>query len=384
MRLLYDDQIFCMQKYGGISRVFVELFRVLEYEDSIEWDVQVEFPHNAYIREFEETYRKITAYSQFLGGADFRGKGRLYTATRKILPTIKPQQDILTALRNGKTDLFHPTYYDDYFLEKIENVPFVITVHDMIHELFSEYFTDNSVVLRKARLVEAAQRVIAISESTKADLVRITGVDAGKVEVVPLASSIEFVKTENRSLTKPTKYLLYIGHRDGYKNFSRFFRAIAPLMRADKELSLVCIGGKITGGQFPAVERRVFHGASLEDQVFVKSVDDAFLGEWYADALCFVFPSLYEGFGLPLLEAFSCGCPVAASNTSSFLEVGGDAAAYFDPHSEEDIRETIAELVRSRQQRENLVQRGREQAKRFSWINTARKTIQVYDRVLTG
>ena len=140
MRLLYDDQIFCMQKYGGISRVFVELFRVLEYEDSIEWDVQVEFPHNAYIREFEETYRKITAYSQFLGGADFRGKGRLYTATRKILPTIKPQQDILTALRNGKTDLFHPTYYDDYFLEKIENVPFVITVHDMIHELYPENF----------------------------------------------------------------------------------------------------------------------------------------------------------------------------------------------------------------------------------------------------
>ena len=125
------------------------------------------------------------------------------------------------ALRAGETDLFHPTYYNDYFLEEAVNIPFVVTVYDMIHELFPEWFADDEVVLRKARLVEAAERVIAISESTKADLVQITGIDEDKVDVVPLASSIKFVKTDKRSLEKPTKYLLYVGQRAGYKNFSR-------------------------------------------------------------------------------------------------------------------------------------------------------------------
>ena len=224
MRVHFDAQIFNAQRFGGISRLFTELFKCFDRDDSIDWELSLDLPNNEYIREMERTGSYLTGYKKFLWGARFKGKGRIYRALLGTALEKNERQRTVRSFKNQCVDLFHPTYYDDYFVDFLGEIPFVITVYDMIHELFSECFTDNSVVLRKARLVQAAQHVIAISESTKADLVRITGIDTGKVEVIPLASSVEFVKTENRSLTKPTKYLLYVGHRDGYKNFSRFFR----------------------------------------------------------------------------------------------------------------------------------------------------------------
>ena len=105
--------------------------------------------------------------------------------------------------------------------------------------------------------------------------------------------------------------------------------------------------------------------------------------EWYAGALCFVFPSLYEGFGIPVLEAFSCGCPVAASNTSSLPEVGGDSAVYFDPQSEESIRDIVMSLTENSEYRQHLIELGRKRASYFSWQDTARKTIEVYKKALS-
>ena len=154
-------------------------------------------------------------------------------------------------------------------------------------------------------------------------------------------------------------------------------------MQADQTIYLICIGGKVVDASFTETEKKLISESELTDRVILKSVTDTELAEWYAGALCFVFPSLYEGFGIPVLEAFSCGCPVAASNTSSLPEVGRDSAVYFDPQSEESIREVVLSLTDNSEYRQYLVELGRKRATCFSWQDTARKTIEVYEKTLS-
>ena len=383
MRLLYDAQIFNMQRFGGISRLYSELFSNFDKEALIEWSVELDFPHNAYIEMLEQNGRRLTAYKKFAWGLDFKGKGRIYNTVRRMGVYNNERRRTLQLLEKKQLNLFHPTYYDDYFLKSLKGTPFVVTVYDMIHELFLQDLKDAETIRRKKSLVETAQRVIAISETTKKDLVRLTGINQSKVDVVPLSSSIGITSPTNNVGSKPQRYVLYVGQRGGYKNFCRFFRAITPLMRADQTLYLICIGGKVVDASFTETEKKLISESGLTDRVILKSVTDTELAEWYAGALCFVFPSLYEGFGIPVLEAFSCGCPVAASNTSSLPEVGGDSAVYFDPQSEESIRDIVMSLTENSEYRQHLIELGRKRASYFSWQDTARKTIEVYKKALS-
>ena len=383
MRLLYDAQIFNMQRFGGISRLYSELFRNFDKEKLIEWRVELDFPHNAYIEMLEHHGRRLTAYKKFVWGLHFKGKGRIYNTVLRMGMYNDERRRTLRLLAKKHLNLFHPTYYDDYFLEALKGIPFVITVYDMIHELFFDNLKDAETIRRKKSLVEKAQRVIAISETTKNDLVRLTGINQSKVDVVPLSSSIVGSRSTTNVGSKPQRYVLYVGQRGGYKNFPRFFRAIVPLMQADQTIYLICVGGKVVDASFTEAETKLISESELTDRVLLKSVTDAELAEWYAGALCFVFPSLYEGFGIPVLEAFSCGCPVAASNTSSLPEVGGDSAVYFDPLSEESIRDAVVSLTDSSEYRQHLAELGRKRATCFNWTDTARKTIEVYEKALS-
>ena len=381
MKVLYDAQIFHMQRVGGISRLFTELFRELTRRSGIEWKIELDFPHNAYIRSLEQEQGALTSYSKYLAGIDFKGKGRLFEGWKRLSFGKPERQRTIRQLRARKVDVFHPTYYDDYFLSYVAGTPLVLTVYDMIHELFPQFLNDSATVEKKARLIEKADCVIAISENTKADLVRLTGVRAEKVTVVHLAGSLIHGVTDCRkTLKKPDKYLLFVGQRGGYKNFERFFRAIAPLMQKDRDLFLVCLGGKSASGEFLPSEKDLIVSKGLSDRVVLRFAPDSDVALWYRNAICLVFPSLYEGFGLPLLEAFNCGCPVAASNTSSLPEVGGEAVVYFDPESIDSIRDIVGELLASTEQRKDLVGKGFSRASEFSWSGTAEKIIQVYQK----
>ena len=154
----------------------------------------------------------------------------------------------------------------------------------------------------------------------------------------------------------PEKYLLFVGDRSLYKNFYLFAEAVAPLVKTDPGLRLVCVGGRPFSGQENAFFR--YHG--LDGKVDYQQVNDTTLAGLYRGAIAFVYPSLYEGFGIPVLEAFSCDCPAILSNTSSLPEVGGDAAAYFDPKDASSIRETVCRVVCDRGLREKMIARGRE------------------------
>jgi glycosyltransferase involved in cell wall biosynthesis len=290
----------------------------------------------------------------------------------------RPQSEKL--LSRQDFDIFHPTYYDTYFLKYIDDKPFVLTIHDMIHEIYPWYFpTEDRTSANKKLLAQKAARIIAVSENTKNDIVRFLGVDEEKITVIYHGTSLsKFPVNQRFELPVPQRYILFVGKRSRYKNFEFFIQAISPLLSEDKDLNVVCAGGK----GFADFERCLFEELCLEDRIHRLEVGDEALAFLYRNALAFVFPSLYEGFGIPVLEALSCGCPAILSNTSALAEAGGEAVVYFDPKSEISIRKAVGDVIFNEDVRRNLRAKGFKQVERFSWKETAHRTAAVYRSIV--
>jgi glycosyltransferase involved in cell wall biosynthesis len=167
-----------------------------------------------------------------------------------------------------------------------------------------------------------------------------------------------------------------VGGRDYYKNWEAFIRAIAPLLQK-YDIHLICTGGYFN----KKTEVPILEELNMTGRIIWKYFSDDELVEAYAKAICFVFPSLYEGFGIPVLEAFAAGCPVALSRASCLPEVGGDAVVYFDPESMEDMRSAVDQLITSPSLQNQLIAAGKERVKQFSWERCARETAAVYSRL---
>lgn len=382
MKVLFDHQTFELQTFGGISRYFVEL---LQNGVGIEVELALKRSSNRYLDPNDPWCRAIEPGEDFfervLAGFDFRGKGRIHGALRRLGVVVDPgrvnRTNTLMKIDRGGFDLFHPTYYDPYFLESIGNRPFVVTVFDMIHEIYPEdFFAGDQTSVHKKLLCERANRIVAISNTTKADLIRFFGIAESKIDVIHLASSIGPGNSHpDRPIRTPGKYILFTGNRLFYKNFIFFLRATADLLRRDRGLFVVC-----TGPPFTSDELDSFEALGVRDQVTHFSVDDEQLAELYRKAEVFVFPSLYEGFGMPLLEAFSCRCPVVASDTAVFREIGGDAVTFFQPKDPGSIGDAIRSTLENRTLRDEMVERGHKRSRRFSWQQTTDQTLCTYER----
>jgi len=369
MKILYDDQIFQLLQYGGISRYFTELAKNLQTGNSIK--LPLLYSQNEYIREFK--LPTIENLIPTFNSLRFRGKRRIVGNLKKLNRFI-----ICKTLTNGNFDLFHPTYYDPYFLDHIGNRPFILTIYDMIHESFPNYFKSNDETSQWKRILASkASKIIAISENTKRDILRYYHVSDDKVVVTYLGNSLTLGNPSVEPVQLPRRYILFIGDRHIYKNFPLFMKATAPILKGDSELSIVCIGG----WKFNQQEISLFRELDVEARIYQYSVSDKLLPLFYKNACCFVFPSLYEGFGIPILEAFQCGCPVIASNTSSLPEVGGDAVLYFDPYSEVELREAILKLLYNDSMKDVLIKNGYNQLNNFSWQKTAIETEKIYQSI---
>jgi glycosyltransferase involved in cell wall biosynthesis len=220
--------------------------------------------------------------------------------------------------------------------------------------------------------------VICVSQNTKRDLINLLGVDHEKVSVVYHGFKFGLPVPEKPApVSKP--YILFVGMRGGHKNFANLLRAYSLSLKLRRELSLICFGG----GPFSREERLLMKSLSIPATSVVQIAgDDNVLSGLYLSATAFIYPSLYEGFGLPLLEAMSLGCPVICSNASSFPEVVGEAAVMFYPEDPDAIREAIEKVVFSPDLMDSLIQRGHERIKQFSWSKCARETLRVYEQQL--
>jgi glycosyltransferase involved in cell wall biosynthesis len=357
MKVLFDNQIFLSQKYGGISRYFFEMFREFESLNK-DYEVPIKYSNNEYIKDLIncKTYK------------DHRVLNKFFYLLGKSLSTKH--------IKKSDFDIFHPTYYDPYFLKSLKK-PYVLTVYDFMHEKFSDMFSpkDKNIEWKKECTIKA-DRVIAISENTKKDIIEYYGVSEDKIDVVYLASSLAPI-SHNLTLEIPKDYILFVGNRGRYKNFRVFIESIVPLIKENSDLYVVCAGG----GSFAPDEVELLRQLGVENKVLQYYIDDEILAYLYQNAMFFVFPSLYEGFGIPVLEAFNCNCPVALSNQGSLPEVGGNAVEYFDPYSKESMYESISNLYKSSQRREELKQLASKEAEKFSWRKTAEETIAVYNKI---
>jgi len=364
MSILYDHQIFSIQKYGGISRYFFELINHLPEE--ISYKLPLLFSANHYIADNE-----ISGHINFFKNSDFRGQIRMMKTMNQF--------NAIRYIKFSKYDLFHPTYYAPYFLKHIGNKPFVVTCLDLTLERFSDRFPglsrDKESLLYKGMVMKKASKIIAISESTKRDIVEIYGIPEQKIEVVYLASSLKRHSSE-RMIQQ--NYILFIGARNFYKNFIFFLESVSDILLENPGLTLICAGG----GRFTQEEETRISELGVFKQVRQVPANDEVMENLYTHALFFVFPSLYEGFGIPVLEAFSCGCPALISNTSSLPEVGGDAALYFDPSEKDSINETVRKAIKSKEILLQMTDKGQQQLKAFSWERTAAETAEIYKSVI--
>ncbi|MBI4021904.1 MAG: glycosyltransferase family 4 protein [Candidatus Andersenbacteria bacterium] len=352
MRVLYDSQKFDEQTVGGATRYWHELIQSLTNLPGYEPVVALRHTANVYA-------------GSMVGRPYFWQRRQ---ANRRFSVQL---------LKRGDFDVFHPTDYDPYFLASIGGKPYVVTVLDMIHERLPQFFSPRDLTRAwKSQVVRRAAAVVAISQYTKRDLVELIGVDPEKVRVVPLASSFATVAAKVVP-DAPARFVLYVGQRGKYKNFTWLVRAIAPLLRDDQALSLVCAGG----GPWHAGERRLMATSGIADQVRQYDVSDGQLAFLYRRAMALVYPSLYEGFGLPLMEAFACGCPVVASQAGALPEVGEGAALYFAPTDAVGLQQALSSVVNDEAVRNSRRVAGQRRAAQFSWPQVARQTAAVYERV---
>lgn len=364
MKILYDHQIFAIQKFGGISRYFNELMKVSEIGVEIE-TIDPELFIN---------YARIPVLKQ-----DLLSRGVRYLKRRIIyesnLETKKFPIEIKNKISNASFDLFHPTYYDPYFLEYTKK-PFVLTVYDMIHEIYKEFFDLNDKTSHYKRLLcEKADQIIAISETTKKDLIEILNVPEEKVHAIPLASSFDSVLPRMpENVADLNKYILFTGNRNRYKNFYFSLYALADILKSDNDLQLLC-----TGPVFSADELLFFKDLGILEKVkhlYLKNDEE--LAWVYRNAALFIFPSLYEGFGFPLLEAFASDCPVISSPCGSLKEVGENAPLYFNPKDLKDIQSKAIEALYNNTVRSQMINNGRAQFQKFNWEKLRMQTLEVY------
>jgi glycosyltransferase involved in cell wall biosynthesis len=367
VNVLFDHQIFSQQEEGGISRYFVELVRNILGLGAHTAGISLKFSCNRYLRQSQ-----IGNVTSILPQYRLKGRRRFQLALNKRYSCQR--------LRRSDFDIFHPTYYDPYFIEELDGKPFVLTVFDLTHDLFPDQFRNEPYFSRWMKeTVEASARIIAISENTKSDLVRLYEVKQEKVDVIYLASSLGHHGRNSVGIELPGRFVLYVGVRTGYKNFRLFVEALSPFCR-DEDLYVVCTGGS----NFTKQERSLFADLGMEAHILHVEAFDDDLVSLYESALCLVYPSLYEGFGLPILEAFECGCPVLASNTSSIPEVAGQAALLFDPLDVESIKRAVDHILRDAEFRRHLSHEGEMRARMFTWQKTADQTLQTYSKVLSA
>jgi len=367
MKINFDYQVFCSQEYGGISRYFFEIANKLK--NNYKQDVTVISP--LYIN----NYLKGEFNYFNLIGIPFRPipkTGRIIRGLNSLL--AKP------LLAYSKPDIVHETYYSDR-RSTPRGSKTIVTVHDMIHEKFSDQFPARDKTSHKKKLaIQRADHVICVSENTRRDLIELFDVKPENTSVVYHGFTLNHkgggIKAD--SFNRP--FLLYVGVRNGYKNFDTLLQAYASSFVLKNNFDLVCFGG----GPFSDNEHLLMQKYKLASgRVRQVSGNDTLLATCYRSASVFVYPSLYEGFGIPPLEAMSFNCPVVCSNVSSIPEVVGEGAEMFDPYQLDSMRTAIERVVSDSDLRSELIAKGQERIKLFSWLQCAKETLDVYLKVLS-
>lgn len=370
MKVFIDGLIFGRQRRGGLSRMWEEC---LDRLPGLGVDLQLLIPWRA---DNDSLRRLLAAREKFAGiQRDF------FFWPRRIFERTEIRSRILEWLYLGKgAQIFHSTYYSTVNRAGVRKV---VTVPDMILELFADEFpgrwTRLGIETKRQALINA-DAVMTISEVSKQDILKMyPSIPEARIKVIPLGVTQTPSRTEAdfsrlaarfRLSVKSGSYFLFVGLRGGYKNFKLLTRLAAlPDM---KEMYFVCVGGENPGADHQSLDSQGL-GNRFD---FIRDVDDEEMISFYRHARALIFPSLNEGFGLPLLEAMAHDCPVLCSDIAVFREVAADAAVYFDPRDPHSLAAAIGTLQGG--DRQEMIRRGRRNCGRFSWDSAAAKLAALY------
>ena len=372
LKIAFDEQIFLLQEYGRISRYICSLAKIYSQKSTIETNVVAPLHFNKNLRLIRQQVMSGLLLP-FLPGK----LRRVITEASKFLAR--------RLIKKYSPHVLHETYYTfDHF--QLKNTKRVLTVHDFIHERYPQMFDQAHITVKAKRAaVIRSDHVICISESTQRDLIKFCGISKEKTSVIYLGVDKVFNQKDkfpNPYLNKKGKpYLLYVGSRAGYKNFNGFLSAFANSIKLRNDFNIVCFGG----GDISDTELNFAKQNGIsQNQLLQYGGSDKLLAQLYRDASAFIYPSLYEGFGLPPLEAMACSCPVISSNTSSMPEVISDAGEYFNPNSSEDIQQAIEAVIYSPSRIMQLKEKGTKRVKLFGWDKCAKETLDVYKKITEG
>lgn len=358
MRVLYDHATFC-QHYGGASKYFTEIIKRLP--PSIR-TLSLLLCNNAYLS--EASIHKSSSLQRYLLTH--------YPKTYRINWLSTGWQ-----LHTADYDVYHPTSYAPKWLWIPKRKKVVMTFHDLTVMKFPQYFDKPYRELSIAQQREAADRadyIIAISQNTKNDLINAFGTSPDKIKVIYHGveeSTVSYMRLYE------APYILYVGARTAYKNFTNCVIAFKIIHSKYPELHLVC-----TGSPFTRREQDFFMELGIQSYVSSISASEVQMDALYQHAEVFVYPSFYEGFGMPILEAMRNGCPVALSNTSCFPEIAGDSGVYFNPSDPEEMASVMEQLILNKDLRQNIIRKGNDKVQNFSWDKCAKEHLLLYESLL--
>lgn len=374
--ILFDYQIFEKQSFGGISKMYCEIIPYLS--KCYDCMISIKRSNNQHLIDshlVKDLKPLKSVENTFLHKMHIPGKRTIEQLLFHNQDNYKYTVNLLT---KQQFDIFEPTYYDPYFLEYIGSKKYMLEIHDMTPELFPKYFgKDDYQVTNKKLLSSRALHIHTPSNKTKEDIVNIYNIKPEHITVISRGVNPLPLSTGKSLFSFP--YLLYVGSRFTYKNFTTLLHSFSQIAADNKDIRLVC-----TGANLSKDENILIHSLHLDGRIYhyVPTIKD--FGDLYHNAVAFVFPSAYEGFGLPILEAYSCGCPVMLNNTSCFPEIAGDAAIYFNMNDKEsDFYDKFKYMWEmSSSERQIIINKGYERVKLYSWDKTAQNLSAIYKKFI--
>ena len=361
MRVALDEQIFAIQPVGGISRMFSELAR--QFLEGSPAGVEL-VPFQTPI-----VNRYVLDDVRLRGALEARAARNPWTALGAYFSRVG---------RPPKADIVHNTFYLPHGLDGRHAGKRIVTIHDMIPELMPRTRRRLDFLTLKQRYVRSADQVICVSEATKQDLLKVYGLIEAPIHVIHHGVSNRFQPDIPRVDFLPERYILFVGHRHQNKDAEVLFRAFGQIAPRDLDLELLCVGGNGLSQR----ELSLLEELGIRERVSQRFLFDELMASAYANAEVFVFPSHFEGFGLPALEAMASGIPTILARATSLPEIGGDAAMYFEPGDVGNLGHLLSDVLSDELTRQDLSVRGLQQAGQFTWQKSASATKEVYSTVI--
>ncbi len=371
MQIFFDGIIYSWQKGGGVYRYFEEIIAECCNRKNLEVTLLIHLPSYVIPAKKNILFTHILK-SPYVPWFSFK-------LLRKLLSPMN-KMGLERYFKERENGIFHSTYYTTY---KNLRIPQVLTVHDMTHEKFPLFFASSGAkrfIANKKRCIEKADSIICVSNATKKALIDTYGIDDKKISVVHHGLSTNFVSeaeipTEYLNILKK-EYFLFVGNRGLYKNFDFFIKSFLHWNK-NKGYNLVLVGG----GSLSKDELKIIKHFGMEEHVkYLGFVDEKYLKYIYSRSKAFIFPSLDEGFGFPILEAISSKTQVLASDIEAFKEIGESMLTYFNPRNSESLLAALDQSLLSKTTKEEFESRAKYVISKYSWNTCVDKTLEVYHK----